>query len=144
MKVREYRCPKLESEAAIEKIQKTPESKPPPPIPLPHQESPRCLLPMPHRKRSKTKMPLTIIDRSERLHQILVPPIEHLISLLPILILRYQKTQHTRTWRAIDLTLQRIYAYRAHELPLYMREQVLTALRETKAPRYRKTDGVGS
>jgi hypothetical protein len=66
--------------------------------------------------------------RSERAHMILTPPIENLLPLAEIWMQRLDEERDPRAWRACRLTLDRLLAYRGHELPVQLRERIIEKL----------------
>jgi hypothetical protein len=76
--------------------------------------------------------------RNGRAHLILAPPLENLVSIVPIWIGELQREREPRTWRAIRLQLERLLIYRGHELPLELKDRLVSVLNECTQP---NTDG---
>jgi len=72
--------------------------------------------------------------RSERAHMIVTPPIENLIVTAPLWIHELQVETERGAWRAIRLKLERLLAYRGHELPLQLKDDIITALQNHTKP----------
>lgn len=68
--------------------------------------------------------------RNERALMILTPPIENLVTMIPLWVQQLRIEREPRPWRAIYLKLDRLLTYRGHELPVKSKNYLISVLSE--------------
>ena len=73
--------------------------------------------------------------RNDRSRMIVTPPIENLIIMATVWMNRLKTERNIGPWRANRLTLDRLLAYRGHELPPMLKDQLISALEKYIEPK---------